>query len=307
MVRSIVGLEYAEMMRPGYAIEYDYVNPVQINPTLETKIIDSLYFAGQINGTSGYEEAGAQGLMAGINAVLKIKGEKPFVLDRSEAYIGVLIDDLVTKGTLEPYRMFTSRAEYRLMLREDNADLRLMEKGYKLGLVDSADFDNLMHKKKLIGEELKRIEKVKIQPTSEIQEWLNKQGGTPINNTVTLKELLKRPELDYRVCSQLNLIPWNIPDDVMEQVAIQVKYDGYIQRQQQMIERFKSLEKTKIPNSINFDKIPGLSTEVKEKLNKVRPLSLGQASRISGITPAAISILMVYTKKVEESLLLSKN
>lgn len=301
MVRSIKGLESAEIMRPGYAIEYDYVNPVQINPTLETKRIGSLYFAGQINGTSGYEEAGAQGLMAGINAALKIKGEKPFVLDRSEAYIGVLIDDLVTKGTLEPYRMFTSRAEYRLMLREDNADLRLMEKGYKLGLVDSGDFNNLKHKKELIEEEFKRIREVKIQPSPEIQDWLKKLGTNPLKNKVTLKELLKRPEVDYRACSRLNLIRGDVPDEVIEQVEIQVKYDGYIQRQQQMIEKFKRLEGTKIPDSMNFCEIPGLSTEVKEKLNKVRPLSLGQASRISGITPAAISILMVYVKKYETS------
>jgi len=301
MVRSIKGLESAEIMRPGYAIEYDYVNPVQINPTLETKRIGSLYFAGQINGTSGYEEAGAQGLMAGINAALKIKGEKPFVLDRSEAYIGVLIDDLVTKGTLEPYRMFTSRAEYRLMLREDNADLRLMEKGYKLGLVDSGDFDNLKHKKELIEEELRRVREVKIQPSPEIQDWLKKLGTKPLKNKVTLKELLKRPEVDYGACSQLNLIRGDVPDEVIEQVEIQIKYDGYIQRQQQMIEKFKRLEETKIPDSMNFCEIPGLSTEVKEKLNKVRPLSLGQASRISGITPAAISILMVYVKKYETS------
>jgi tRNA uridine 5-carboxymethylaminomethyl modification enzyme len=301
MVRSIKGLESAEIMRPGYAIEYDYVNPVQINPTLETKRIGSLYFAGQINGTSGYEEAGAQGLMAGINAALKTKGEKPFVLDRSEAYIGVLIDDLVTKGTLEPYRMFTSRAEYRLMLREDNADLRLMEKGYKLGLVDSGDFDNLKHKKELIEEELRRVREVKIQPSPEIQDWLKKLGTKPLKNKVTLKELLKRPEVDYGACSQLNLIRGDVPDEVIEQVEIQIKYDGYIQRQQQMIEKFKRLEETKIPDSMNFCEIPGLSTEVKEKLNKVRPLSLGQASRISGITPAAISILMVCVKKYETS------
>jgi tRNA uridine 5-carboxymethylaminomethyl modification enzyme len=301
MVRSIKGLESAEIMRPGYAIEYDYVNPVQINPTLETKRIGSLYFAGQINGTSGYEEAGAQGLMAGINAALKIKGEKPFVLERSEAYIGVLIDDLVTKGTLEPYRMFTSRAEYRLMLREDNADLRLMEKGYKLGLVDSGDFNNLKHKKELIEEEFRRVREVKIQPSPEIQDWLKKLGTKPLKNKVTLKELLKRPEVDYGACSQLNLIRGDVPDEVIEQVEIQIKYDGYIQRQQQMIEKFKRLEETKIPDSMNFCEIPGLSTEVKEKLNKVRPLSLGQASRISGITPAAISILMVYVKKYETS------
>ncbi len=302
MVRSIKGLESAELMRPGYAIEYDFVNPLQIKPTLETKTLDGLYFAGQINGTSGYEEAGAQGLMAGINAALKIQGAKPFILDRSEAYIGVLIDDLVTKGTLEPYRMFTSRAEYRLMLREDNADCRLMEKGYDLGIVDKDDFDNLQFKKKLIAEELARIETTKIQPTDEIQNWLQQHGSAPLKGTLTLKELLKRPEVDYSACRRMHLAPENIPDEVIEQVEIQIKYDGYIQRQQHLIEKFKKMEKTKLPYVKNYNEVPGLSTEVVEKLNRVRPASLGQASRISGITPAAISILMIYAKRREPEL-----
>ena len=299
MVRSIRGLEEAEIMRPGYAIEYDYVNPVQLTPDLQTKRLAGLFLAGQINGTSGYEEAGAQGLMAGINAALRVKKEKPFILDRSEAYIGVLIDDLVTKGTLEPYRMFTSRAEYRLMLREDNADLRLTEKGYRLGLVGTASYDRFLTKKERIARELQRIESSKIQPTEKIQQWLQSHGTSPLKEPVMLRELLKRPEIDYSACRALQLVPDDIPADVYEQVETEVKYKGYIDRQALLIEKFKRLEDARIPEGMAFDAIPGLTAEVREKLLRVRPASLGQASRISGITPAALSILMIFIKKFQ--------
>jgi tRNA uridine 5-carboxymethylaminomethyl modification enzyme len=299
MVRSIRGLEEAEIMRPGYAIEYDYVNPVQLTPALETKAVAGLFLAGQINGTSGYEEAGAQGLMAGINAALRVKKAKPFVLDRSEAYIGVLIDDLVTKGTLEPYRMFTSRAEYRLMLREDNADLRLTEKAYRLGLVGDGAYGRFSAKKDRIARELQRIENMKIQPTQDIQQWLHSLGTSPLKEAVMLRELLKRPEIDYNACRAVQLVPADITEEVYGQVETEVKYEGYITRQMLHIEKFKRLEDARIPEGMAFDTIPGLTAEVREKLSRVRPLSLGQASRISGLTPAALAILMVFIKKFQ--------
>ena len=298
MLRAVPALEHVEIMRPGYAIEYDYINPIQLKPTLETKQIKNLFHAGQINGTSGYEEAAAQGLVAGINAVMRVQGNEPFILDRSEAYIGVLIDDLVTKGTEEPYRMFTSRAEYRLLLREDNADLRLMEKGYQIGLVKEDAYEKLKIKSQIICEELKRLEGTAVYPRSEVNEKLAQLQSAPLRNVATLGDLLKRPELSYHDLCLFDPPASNIPDAIVKQLEIHVKYQGYIDRQQQQVERFKKLEGVVIPPNMDYNEIKGLSQEVREKLLKIKPYTLGQTSRISGITPAAITILTIYLKKM---------
>jgi tRNA uridine 5-carboxymethylaminomethyl modification enzyme len=297
MLRSINGLENVEITRPGYAIEYDFVYPTELYPTLETKKMKNLYFAGQVNGTTGYEEAGAQGLMAGINAALRVRGEEPFVLGRDEAYVGVMIDDLVTKGVDEPYRMFTSRAEHRLYLREDNADLRLTEKGYSIGVVDINRYSRVVEKKRGIGETLGMLRSVRLRPTKMTQEMLKAMGLELIRNPVTLEDLLKKPEITIKMLARIDNRLEEVNEDIAYQVELNVKYHGYTERQQDMIERTKKLEGKKIPLSTKYDEVSGLSREVIEKLTRVKPISLGQASRIPGVTPASITALLVHFKK----------
>lgn len=297
MYHTVPGLENASIVRNAYAIEYDCINPIQLKSSLEFKNIDGLFSGGQLNGSSGYEEAAAQGLIAGINAAMKIKGSEPLILDRSEAYIGVLIDDLVTKENHEPYRMMTSRAEYRLLLRQDNADIRLYEKGHAVGLLSDERYEKVSQKIQMINDEIARLSSVVIGGTDAINAKLTEMGSTPLNNGTSLAELIRRPELNYDMVSQFDKDRRDIPDDVKEQVNINIKYEGYITREMKQVEHFKKLEKKLIPENIDYDDISGLRIEATQKLKAHKPRSIGQASRISGVSPADITVLLVYMEQ----------
>ena len=297
MYRTLPGLENAEFTRPAYAIEYDCIDPADLKLSLEYKKIENLFFAGQANGTSGYEEAASQGLIAGINAALKLKGKNPVILDRSQAYIGVLIDDIVTKGTNEPYRMMTSRAEYRLLLRQDNADLRLTELGHEIGLISDERYERFLNKKRDIENEIERIKKLTIKPTEQVNRFLEENNSSTIKAGVKLADLLKRTELNYDKLSVIDPQRPELFKAVTQEVEIQVKYEGYIKMQEEQVKKFKKLEDKKLSENINYDEIKGLRIEARQKLNKVKPLSIGQASRISGVSPADVSVLLIYLEQ----------
>lgn len=294
MYRTLPGLEHCEFTRPAYAIEYDCIDPADLKLSLEYKKIDGLFFAGQTNGTSGYEEAACQGIIAGINASQKIKGKEPLILDRTEAYIGVLIDDIVTKGTNEPYRMMTSRAEYRLLLRQDNADLRLTEKGHEIGLISDERYNKFLDKKQKIEAEKKRLEETIVRPTEEVNEFLRNQGTSELTTGSKLSELLKRAEISYASLATIDKDRPELGEQVKEEVEIQVKYDGYIKMQEAQVEKFKKMEKKLLPEDLDYNTVKGISLEARQKLNKHKPHSIGQASRISGVSPADISVLLVF-------------
>ena len=294
MYHSVPGLEHAKIVKNAYAIEYDCINPRQLYPTLEFKKIKGLFSGGQFNGSSGYEEAAAQGLIAGINAAMEVKGKEQLILDRSEAYIGVLIDDLVTKENHEPYRMMTSRAEYRLLLRQDNADLRLRKKGWEVGLIDDETYHKLQEKERMIQEEIERVEHATVGGSAEVQSLLESLNSTLLKSGTTIAELIRRPELNYKVLAPIDKERSELPEDVCEQVEINIKYDGYIRRQMKQVEQFKKLEQKKIPEDIDYEDVGSLRIEARQKLEAYRPVSIGQASRISGVSPADISVLLVY-------------
>ena len=300
MYRTVPGLENCKIVRNAYAIEYDCINPKQLYPTLRFKDVEGLYSGGQLNGSSGYEEAAAQGLIAGINAARFIFGKEEIVLDRSEAYIGVLIDDLVTKDNYEPYRMMTSRAEYRLLLRQDNADLRLSEKGFQVGLISKQKYDYILNKKLLIKKEIERLKNTKIGAAKSNQEFLERHESALLKTGTNLAELICRPELNYEILKELDSERKWLPDDVIEQVEIEIKYEGYIERQLRQVEQFKKMEKKKIPDDLNYDNVPSMRLEARQKLKSFRPISVGQASRISGVSPADISVLLVYFEQYKK-------
>jgi tRNA uridine 5-carboxymethylaminomethyl modification enzyme len=299
MYRTVPGLENCKIVRNAYAIEYDCINPDQLYPTLEFKKISGLFSGGQFNGSSGYEEAAAQGLIAGINAGLFVQGKEQVVLDRSQAYIGVLIDDLVTKENFEPYRMMTSRAEYRLLLRQDNADLRLRKIGYEVGLVSKEQYDYVCKKEELIEAETERLKNVKVGANKAVQEFLESKGSTGLKTAASLAELISRPELSYEMIAELDSERPELSEDVIEQININIKYDGYIKRQLKQVEQYKKIEKKKIPVDIDYDNIKNLRLEARQKLSRFKPVSVGQASRISGVSPADISVLLVYLEHIK--------